>query len=263
MITGELIVQRDENKKISTITLNRPQFGNSLTWDLGHALQDAVKAESDWAQCIVLAATGRNFCSGVDLQLIRKLASPEKAQEVREKVYGSFQGLIRGIATCVIPVVARIQGPVLGVGADLVLACDIRVASTDAWFEESWIRLGTTSALGGGHILPALIGMGGTLDLLLTARRLSAEEGHRVGIFQRLTLPDDLDREVDQVSSDIASADCAAVRATKSLVRGPDIDRLDRYLEAALEEQVSLIAREEFAQRVDSVLERISGPQKG
>lgn len=248
MTGAPLTVVRADN--IVTITLDRPEAGNGLTLELAGQLAHAIRDAAD-ARCIILRSTGKVFCSGADLDMLEGLGSPDKAAEVRTYVYDGFQGAIIAVSTSPVPVIARLQGPALGAGADLALACDLRIATDRAWIEESWIRIGTVSALGGAHTLPALVGYGDALDMLLTARRLTAIECHQRGVFQRLVVADELDAEVDRVARTIAGHDPDAVRALRRLVRGgPAEASLRGALASALDEQVPLIARTAFGDRV-------------
>jgi enoyl-CoA hydratase/carnithine racemase len=239
---------------LAVITFGRPDAGNPLTWDTARDITTALEAAGDQVGCVVLASEGPTFCAGADLALLEPLGDPGRSDEIRQNVYGAFQRLIRSIATHPAPVLAKVQGPALGAGADLALACDLRIGSTRAWLEESWIRLGTISALGGAHTLSHLLGRGNALDLLLTARRMTAAEAHASGIFQRVAEPDLLDDEVNRVAKTIAAADRNAVRSMKSLVRGgAEREELETALSRALDMQVPLIARPEFAERVRKI----------
>ncbi|GAA1007951.1 enoyl-CoA hydratase [Acrocarpospora pleiomorpha] len=256
MSARDLTVVRGDG--VVTITLDRPGAGNGLNLELARAVAETVRGAGH-ARCIVLRSTGPVFCAGADLAMLEGLGAPEQAEAVRTYVYDGFQGMILAIATSPVPVVARLQGPALGAGADLALACDIRVASDRAWIEESWIRIGTISALGGAHTLPAIVGRGDALDMLLTARRLTASECLQRGVFQRLVPEEQLDAEVGRVVRSIAAHDADAVQAVKRLVCGGDVETaLRAALAAALEEQVPLIARTEFADRVRDVRARLA-----
>lgn len=240
---------------IARIEFGNPATGNALTWDLGARLRWTVESVAQRASCIVLSTPGRVFCAGADLEMLRELASPDKAGDVRERVYGVFQALISAVSDSPAPVITRVQGPALGAGVDLLLASDIRVASDRAWLEESWIRLGVIAALGAAETLATLVGRGTALDLLLTARRVKADEALRLGLLQRVVAPEDLDAEVDGVAGRISEADRDAVRAMKRLVTSSD--SLAAGLALALEEQVPLIARPGFATRIDAVRDSI------
>lgn len=242
---------------VLTIRFGDPQQANALTWDLAREMVGVLQDVGD-ERVVVMASEGKVFCAGADLALLQPYGDPTRIQEVRENIYSAFQALVRVIAQCPVPVIARVQGPALGAGADLALACDLRVASTRAWLEESWIKLGTISALGGAAVLTRTLGLGTTLDMLLTARRLTAEEALAAHVFQRVAEPDQLDAELESVTSAIVAADPKAVRSMKSLVReDPAVSSSDDALAHGLELQGPLIARDEFAQRVAEVRRRI------
>lgn len=239
------------------ITFGNPDQANALTWDLARDLVAALESLGD-ERVVVLSSEGKVFCSGADLALLQPYGDPARLEDIRAHIYSAFQALVRAIANCPVPVVARLQGPALGAGADLALACDLRVASTRAWLEESWIRLGTISALGGAAALIRSLGPGTALDLLLTARRLSAQEALDAHVFQRLVEPELLDQEVETLTAAIVAADPDAVRSMKSLVRDDVVmSSIDDSLAHGLALQGPLIAREDFARRVAAIRERI------
>jgi 2-(1,2-epoxy-1,2-dihydrophenyl)acetyl-CoA isomerase len=247
-------VSVDWHDEVAVLTFGDAAGGNALTFELARELTGAVEEAGRRAGCIVLRSAGPVFCSGADLSVLEPLGDEARTEDVRTLVYGAFQPLVRGMVTAPVPVVARLQGPALGAGADLALACDLRVASTAAWLEESWIRLGTISALGGAHALSRVVGAGTALDLLLTARRLRAPDLLAAGLVQRVTSPEALDDEVMALARQIASADRDAVRAMKELVRGgAELERFDDALARGLQLQVPLIARTTFGDRVRGV----------
>ncbi|HWG63914.1 MAG TPA: enoyl-CoA hydratase/isomerase family protein [Streptosporangiaceae bacterium] len=252
----QLIIE--DRAGIRAITMHRPEAGNAIHQRMAIRIADAVRHIDDGIRCVVLGSSGRTFCAGADLAMLEGLGAPEQAQVVRDHVYGGFQAPVMAIAECPVPVIAAVQGPALGAGADLVLACDVRIASTSAWLEETWIKLGVISALGAAVTLSHSMGPSDALDVLLSARRLSAEECLARGLYQRLVAPDDLVRSVDDYAAMVASRDGDAVRALKRLIRhAPDPAHLRDGLEAALDEQVPLIARTSFAARVRELRRRV------
>jgi 2-(1,2-epoxy-1,2-dihydrophenyl)acetyl-CoA isomerase len=248
-----------------TITFGDPTSGNSLTWDIAREIARELALNGTDAACVVLASDGPIFCGGADLALLEPLGHPDRLEEIRDAIYGAFQLMIRAIASCPVPVLAKIQGPALGAGADLALACDLRIASERAWLEESWIKLGTISALGGAQVLTSLVGAGTALDLLLTARRIGADEAMAIGAFQRVVAVESLEEEVRSLSLQIAAADRDAVRSMKALVRGGAAgEAFESALQRALPLQLPLIARPEFAARVSEIRGRlVRDPQTG
>jgi len=240
------------------IEFSRPDHANSLTPALVAELADAIETATD-ARCIVLASPGKIFCAGADIEFLASLVGlDEKTIEVT--IYDSFQRLILSIVRCPVPVVVSLQGPGVGAGADLALACDLRVASTKAWLEESWIRIGTISALGGTVILPAALGHADALDLLLARKRLDADRGSATGIFQEVVEPQALDDTVMRVANEIAALDTAAVQAMKQLVRGGEAEvALSRALADARRAQARLISSPTFGKKVSDLMSRLTG----
>ena len=251
----EIRTGRDDG--ILTLTFGDPKRSNAMTWDAARGIaRELANLEAD-DHVVVLQSEGKTFCSGADLELLEPLGVPERADDVREHVYSAFQGLVRAVMDCPVPVIARLHGPALGAGADIALACDLRIASTAAWLEETWIGLGAISALAGAAHLIRSVGPGTAMDLLLTARRLSANEALTAHIYQRVVEPEELDNVTNQVATAIATADPLAVRSMKRLIReDPVMQGVDDALRIGLDLQVPLIAREGFAERVAAIRKR-------
>jgi 2-(1,2-epoxy-1,2-dihydrophenyl)acetyl-CoA isomerase len=248
-------IRRSAHDAVVTITIDRPHLRNSLDRASVLALVEAFEA-STAARCVVLRATGSSFCSGGDLPHLERLAG--RPHEIRGSIEGFFQRLIRTIRAHPAPVIARVQGPAVGAGADLALACDLRVASTDAWLREPWIELGLISALGAPINLGTAGGPGFALDVLLSGRRVAAEEALARGVFQRAVAPDALDAELDALVTRVAAMDPEGVRAMKQLVNLTFGDDVDRALRAGLDHQERLMRSPDFVVRVRAILAGIS-----
>lgn len=253
---SDLSTQRADG--VLTLTLEREHARNSLTLELTRDLASAVRGADTDVRCIVIESRGPVFCAGADLEMLSGLGHPDRADDIREYVYSGFQGMVAAIVESPVPVIASVQGPALGAGADLALACDLRVAADSAFLEETWIRLGVVSALGAAATLPAVLGHAGALDMLLTGRRMLAAECLSRGLFQYVVEANSLRPKVVATAATIAAQDPLAVAAFKRLVRSPeDLQRFHSALDSALAEQVALIARNEFAERVDGLLARL------
>jgi enoyl-CoA hydratase/carnithine racemase len=245
---------------IVTIAIERAAMRNSLDRVSVAALTKAFEASAD-ARCVILRSDGSSFCSGGDLpHLVRLSAEPDT---IRGSIEGSFQRLIRTIRRTPVPVIARVQGAAVGAGADLALACDLRVASASAWLREAWIDLGLVSALGAPATLSSAGGPGFALDVLLSGRKLDAAECLAVGLFQRVVGVDELDAEVDSVASVIAARDPQAVRAMKELVAGTFGEAFENSLRGGLDRQERLMRSEQFVVRVRDILHRITSRSDG
>jgi enoyl-CoA hydratase/carnithine racemase len=177
-----LLVER--RGRVAIVTLNRPEFINAFDDSIRRGLPPALaELERDPAiAAIVLTGAGeRGFCVGADIKEQRAVGSPaEERRRLQELAW------IESLDRVSKPVIAAIHGFCLGGGAELALACDIRVAARDSQFGLPETALGLIPGGGGTQRLPRLIGLGRALDLLLTGDRIGAEEAFRVGLVTRL-----------------------------------------------------------------------------
>jgi enoyl-CoA hydratase/carnithine racemase len=190
-MTDEVLYEVDE--RVATITLNRPEQRNAvspeLTAALGAAL-DRVEAD-DRVWVVILTGAGPHFCAGADLKALAAGRAAELSTDA-----GGFAGLVRYPRTK--PMIAAVRGFALAGGTELVLACDLVVAGTDAFFGLPEVTRGIVAAAGGLFRLPRVLPPARAMELILTADRLAAEEAHRLGMVNHLVQPDDvLDRARD------------------------------------------------------------------
>jgi enoyl-CoA hydratase/carnithine racemase len=251
---NEVSVRRSEDGRIGEVVLDRAATGNSLTPAVARLLADAISETGESACCVVLRSAGTVFCAGADLAFLEELVGASR-DEIASSIYGHFQALARSIIDCPVPVLARVQGGAAGAGCDIALACDLLIAADQAWFEESWIRIGATSALAGAIHLTGSVGRYRALELLVTGRRVSAKEAHQLGLVNRVVPAAELDATVAQLASAVAAADREAVRAMKKLVRLAQEGSADQALTEGLSLQADLLARPEFSRRLDSLRE--------
>jgi enoyl-CoA hydratase/carnithine racemase len=208
----------------------------------------------------VLRSEGRVFCSGAELSFLEGLLDLSR-DEISSAIYDDFQSLIRAIVNCPVPVIARVQGPAVGAGCDVALACDLIVAAEEAWFEESWINIGAISALAGGFNLVRTVGRQRALDLLLTARRLNAVDAAAFGLVRSAVPLAELDDEVAAAASAIAAREHAAVVAMKRLVRTVDQRAFEESLAVGLDLQADLLSSPALADRVKELKTRLDKPR--
>ena len=131
------------------------------------------------------------------------------------------------------PVIAAVNGPALGAGLDLALACDLRVASTDASFASSWIRMGLVPGMGGAYFLPGLVGATRAAQLLLTGETIDADTAQAWGLVNDVVAPDALMSRVDELVRAIAALPAGAVTRTKAAFH--------RGLDAALDQELATL----------------------
>jgi len=193
---------------VTTVTLNRPEVMNAINPQMHQELQaafDAFAADDDQFVCVVTGAGEKAFCAGSDLKAADRHRGYPKC---------GYAGLIERFDLNK-PLIAAVNGFVLGGGFEVVLACDIVVAASTATFGLPEPLVGALALGGGVHRLVRQIGMKPAMGLLLSARRIDAEEAARLGIVNEVAPPGELKAAVDRWVADILRCSPMSIRATK------------------------------------------------
>lgn len=211
----------DTQDGVRTITLNRPEvlnaFNDRMLDELRQALREAERDEA--VRCVVLTGAGRAFCSGQDL---RARTEPFSfAVHLRTR----YNPLILQLHSMEKPVLAAVNGVAAGAGCSLALACDLRIASTQAQFIEVFSRVGLVPDSGSTYFLPRLVGIGKAMELCLLADPLSAEEALRLGLVNWVVPPEELRERALAIASRLARGPTRAYGLTKrALLRSLQAD---------------------------------------
>ena len=212
----------EKQDAIAYITLNRPKVLNVYNIKMRDELYQilgAIKDDPDVSVVILKGAGDKAFCAGADLTEFLTAPSPIIARQVRweRDVWGLFLSLPQ-------PVIVALHGYVLGDGIEMALCCDLRIASEDAQFGTPEVGLGIIPAAGATQTLPRTVGRGKALEMLLTSRRINAEEAYKAGLVNRVVPREELLPTVEEIARKIASYDQMAVRnAKQAIVRGLDL----------------------------------------
>ena len=179
----ETIIYQKENG-LATITLNRPQALNAFVPQMNQEVLDALKAgERDKeVRCFMITGAGRAFCAGQDLKGRTAEQKGSLGASLREK----YNPMIRQLRQMEKIVIAAVNGVAAGAGCNLALACDLRVASEEAQFIQSFVRVGLAPDSGGSFILPRLVGLSKAMELLLLGDTIDAKEAQRIGLVARV-----------------------------------------------------------------------------
>lgn len=239
------------------LRINRPQASNAVDpaamQALCAALDEAI--EDDAVQAIVLGHEGKHFIAGADLAFLETLKSAS-GETVRKDIYQHFQGAARRLHLCPKPTVAAIGGAAITVGCELALACDFRVVTPAAVFQESWIRLGLIPPLGGLKVLPGLVGTGVARDMVLRARAVRGEEAVALGLASEVVEPAELDARAIALARELASMAPLAYRSAKEGLRRAAETSLDESWAMNLMAQSLLVGSADFREGLDAVLQR-------
>jgi enoyl-CoA hydratase len=198
---------------IRTITLNRPDKLNALSTSLVEALSEelAVAAGDPTVRVVVLAAAGRSFCAGYDLDE----EAPGTDREVRAGLAHLLDRLLE-VFDHPKPIVASVQGHCLAGGCDLMMMCDLVVAADDAIFGQPEIRFGSAIV---AHVLPWLVGARRAKELVLTGfERVDAHTAREIGLVNRVVARDDLEVETMSLARQLAVVDPEVMSLTKKAI---------------------------------------------
>ena len=224
---------RTYERGILRVTLNRPERRNALTRSMMRELRlvfEAHAAQDDLRLAILTGAGSVAFSAGGDLDDLAALDAPEQVEAFAREGLAALDA-VRGFP---VPTVAALNGVTLGEGAELALACDMRVAAQDAWIGFVHASLHLAPAFGGGTDLLRLLGRARGLELLATARRLSAEEAQALGIVNCVAAADsDFLEDVERFVAPICEHQPHVLRAVKALAladrRGASVAELREY----------------------------------
>jgi enoyl-CoA hydratase/carnithine racemase len=183
-------LEMPEDGGVAVVTIDRPERRNALGSAAAAELRAAIE-EASFARVIILTGSGGSFCAGGDLEELAHWNDLSE-EEIAGALYESFQGMIRAIRRSPAIVIAAVPGAAVGAGMDLALACDLRIASSDARFGQVWVRLGVIPGTGGAWMTQHLLGPTLAADLLLTGRLMDATEALRVGLVNEVVEPDAL-----------------------------------------------------------------------
>jgi 2-(1,2-epoxy-1,2-dihydrophenyl)acetyl-CoA isomerase len=176
---NEVLTERVSRTQI--VTLARPEARNALTVSAVRALRAAFisAAEDANVRCVVLTGAGGHFCAGADLR--KNMEDPEVMAKVDEYI-DDFHALVKSIVRCPKPTVAMVDGAAVGFGADLALACDLRVVSDRCYVQEKFVSIGLMPDGGGTFWLPRLLGTARAMQLCLLADKLDGKKLHELGV---------------------------------------------------------------------------------
>jgi enoyl-CoA hydratase/carnithine racemase len=228
---------------IATVAFNRPDRRNALRSRTYAELLDKISAfnRDPNATVLILTGSGSSFCAGQDLDEAEdlKYLSPS---DMREKLQ-VVQNVTRQLAGSGKPTLAAINGPAVGAGAEIPLACDLRVASRSAFFQFPELELGMFMTNGSSELLAATIGVGRALDMILLGERLTAAEALAAGLVSRVVSDSRLLDTVKEMASKLSTLDSRAVSLAKSAVRRGTFADLDRALDLETEATLQLLRR--------------------
>ena len=243
---------------VATITLNRPERKNPLTFDSYGELSSVFRAleEAKHVKAVVISGAGGNFSSGGDVRdIIGPLTKMDAPGLLR---FTQMTGdLVKAMRACPQPIVAAVDGVCAGAGAILAMASDLRLGTARSRVAFLFVRVGLAGCdMGACSILPRVIGAGRAAELLFTGRSIDGQEAHAWGFFNRLCEPDALDREAGALAGDLAGGPTLALATTKKMLHREWSMHIDEAIDEEAVAQARLMETMDFRRAYDAFVEK-------
>jgi enoyl-CoA hydratase len=250
----DLTVSLDDG--VLSVTLNRPDSLNSLTAAMLETIGDTIKrAGADPRVRVVrLAGAGRGFSSGAGISEADH-ANPG-ASGTPADVLAAANAAVRSIVELPKPVVAVVQGPAAGVGVSLALACDVILASEQAYFLLAFTKIGLMPDGGASALVAAAIGRVRAMRMALLAERITASDALDFGLVSAVYPADELDAKVDKVVATLKAGPAVALRKTKQAINTATLTELDGAFERETEGQLTLLHSDDFQEGTKAFQQR-------
>jgi enoyl-CoA hydratase/carnithine racemase len=235
---------------IATVTLNRPDKLNALTFEAYADLRDllAELPQRGDARVLVLAGEGRGFCSGGDVAEIIGVLQNLEAAELLEftRMTGS---VVKALRECPVPVIAAVNGIAAGAGSVIALASDFRLLAESASFAFLFTRVGLAGAdMGSAYLLPRIVGLGRATELLILGDKIDAQRAYEIGLATQVVPDDELAGTAAALARRLATGPGLAYSATKNLItRELDMD-LGSAIDLEVISQALMMKSDDFAE---------------
>jgi len=248
------MVSIENRGHVRHLVMNRPEKRNAFNRELISALRDAAQdaLDSPDVRCVVLRGNGPSFSAGIDVFQLAGLGDTNMLRPFR-KACIDMANLFEEMPK---PVIAQIHGACLGLGAEVALACDLRVMSDEATFGLPETRLGLIPDVGGSTRLPAVVGLGNAKELIMTGRTIGAQECLRIGAANRVVPASELDASAQSLVDELMAASPIAVGLSKRVLDGVAKPTLAASLEQEVTIQQTLVATDDFREAGAAFMEK-------
>ncbi len=221
--------------RVAVLTLNRHDMRNALT---GNKMIDHIVDTCAWVNAcpevsvLVITGAGSAFSAGGNIKAMKERGDDFAGDvgAVAQSYRDGIQRIPLAVQSVEVPVIAAVNGPAIGAGCDLTLMCDIRIASENARFGETFVNLGLISGDGGGWFLPRVVGPQRAAEMTFTGRLVKGDEAVELGIAMEVVAEDELMPRVMELAKEIASKPPITVRYTKRLLKLSERAELKDFL---------------------------------
>ena len=252
------LYEHDADTGVATITLNRPDKLNALTFQVYEELRDTFLAldSERGVRSILLTGAGKAFCSGGDVEEIIGPLFERDSRGLLE--FTRMTGdLILAMLACRRPIVGALNGTVAGAGAVIASACDLRIASEEAKIAFLFTKVGLSGAdMGASWLLPRIVGYGRAMELLLTGDFIGAQEAWRIGLYNRVVAPSELTKKSQRWAERLAEGPSLGLEITKKMLLREAARDLESAMAAETEIQARCMEDPNFREGFDAFIEK-------
>jgi methylglutaconyl-CoA hydratase len=247
-------IQLAYDSGVATVTLNRPDKRNAISFELVNELMAAMdEIEASAAQVVIFTGAGKAFCAGMDLEELKSLVGKTHDENVQDS--STMAKLFRRLYEFPKPTIAAVNGAAIAGGTGLATMCDFTLAVPETKFGYTEVRIGFVPAIV-SSILVWQIGHKIARDLLLTGRLFDAAEAHRYGLVNEIVPPERLLDRAKEIAAQLMENSPSSVRATKRLINGFIANQLEEQIAAAIEGNARIRTTADFREGVTSFLEK-------
>lgn len=219
-------ITRHDHDGIAVITLNRPEVMNALNTQMRAEMTHAVSTAGREARVVVLTGAGRAFCSGQDLGDGVNAANLNLERTLRDE----YIPMLMAIVECPVPVIAAVNGPAAGAGANLALICDLTIATESASFIQAFTRIGLMPDAGGTWVLPRMVGLQKAMGAALFADRISARQADEWGMIWEAVPDAEFDATWRARAAYLAHGPTVAFKRIKTAMKASQSNSLQEQL---------------------------------
>jgi 2-(1,2-epoxy-1,2-dihydrophenyl)acetyl-CoA isomerase len=248
----------EETGAVGRLTLNRPETLNAWTAEFGRELKHVVEGEAsqDSVRAVIVTGAGRGFSSGADLKAGFEPAEDDGMPDIRKELHEIYHPVIAGIRRLPKPVVAAVNGPAVGIGCSLALACDLVMAAESAFLGLAFVNIGLMPDGGSTAFVPPAVGKARAFQMALLGERVSAQQALEWGLVNWVHPDDALMDEANALVEGLAAGPTRSYAGSKKALNNMLYPDLDGQLDLEADLQHALARTRDFTEGVSAFVEK-------
>ncbi|MCF8468557.1 MAG: enoyl-CoA hydratase [Sneathiella sp.] len=257
----------EKNGAIATVTLNRPEARNALSQDMREGLYQALAdvETDDSIRCVVITGAGEHFQAGGDVKAFNefvKMSPDERRQTFERRIHGLHPTIFL-MERMKKPIIASVRGGAAGFGLSLMMACDMVIASEDAFITLAYIGIGTTPDGSGTYMLPRIVGLKKAMEIAMLGDRIGAAEARDLGLINFVVPTAELAAETAKLAKRLANGPTVALGLTKQLLNASLNNRMEAQLSMEAQNFAACAASNDWVEGVTAFKEKRRPEFKG